>query len=210
MSLIRSAVKSLKCPETGWKTTHFWGPTANWGLVLAACYDMSQKGPEIISTNMTTVMIFYSAAFMRFALRIQPRNLFLFSCHFFNFNVQLVQLGRRLYHDYGQMSPSDFKMSAMGFPVLASFLRHEAGPSTIFFWAPAMKWGLSIANLMDLQRPVDTISVSQQLALCTTGAIWTRFAFVVKPKNYNLASVNLALCLTGGYHLFRKFSSPNI
>ena len=37
---------------TGPKTVHFWGPAANWGLVVAAIMDMN-KPPEMISTNMT-------------------------------------------------------------------------------------------------------------------------------------------------------------
>jgi len=32
---------------------HFWGPVANWGLVVAAMLDM-RKPPEFISLNMTS------------------------------------------------------------------------------------------------------------------------------------------------------------
>jgi hypothetical protein len=66
-------------PEHGWKTTHFWGPMANWGLVAAAVYDASFKGPEIIDMEMTGVMIGYSSLFMGFAWQVQPRNMLLFS-----------------------------------------------------------------------------------------------------------------------------------
>lgn len=38
---------------------------------------------------------------------------------------------------------------------------HEAGPKTVFFWAPAVKWGLVIASLSDLTRPIDQMSVAQ-------------------------------------------------
>ncbi|KAH3739161.1 hypothetical protein DPMN_045808 [Dreissena polymorpha] len=72
---------------------HFWGPIANWGLPLAALADMS-KNPEKISGKMTTALFFYSCAFMRFAIKVQPRNLLLFSCHFTNASAQLMQLGR--------------------------------------------------------------------------------------------------------------------
>jgi hypothetical protein len=41
------------------------------------------------------------------------------------------------------------------------FWNHPAGPKTIFFWAPAMKWGLVIAGLGDLQRPADKLSLPQ-------------------------------------------------
>ncbi|VDP51924.1 unnamed protein product [Echinostoma caproni] len=53
-----------------------------------------KKNPELISGNMTTALIFYSALFMRFAIRVQPRNLLLFACHFTNEAAQLVQMGR--------------------------------------------------------------------------------------------------------------------
>ncbi|KAI7693729.1 hypothetical protein SSS_01685 [Sarcoptes scabiei] len=36
---------------------------------------------------------------------------------------------------------------------------HEAGPKTVFFWAPAVKWGLVIASLSDLTRPIDQIVI---------------------------------------------------
>ncbi|KAI4313476.1 hypothetical protein L6164_026455 [Bauhinia variegata] len=50
----------------GPKTTHFWGPVANWGFVIAGLVDMN-KPPEMISGNMTGAMCVYSALFMRFA-----------------------------------------------------------------------------------------------------------------------------------------------
>jgi hypothetical protein len=53
----------------GPKTTHFWGPVANWGFVLAGILD-SNKPPEQISTRMTLTLFFYSCFFMRFAYRV--------------------------------------------------------------------------------------------------------------------------------------------
>ena len=38
--------------QLGPKTTHFWGPMANWGLVIAGIMDRN-KPPEKISFNMT-------------------------------------------------------------------------------------------------------------------------------------------------------------
>jgi hypothetical protein len=49
-----------------------------------------------------------------------------------------------------------------------SFLNHPAGPTTIFFWAPAMKWGLVIAGLGDLNRPPETLSLPQTCGTFTT------------------------------------------
>ena len=75
-------MKFINSP-VGPKTTHFWGPVANWGIVGAAILDYN-KPVENISKKMTGVMFFYSCFFMRFAWRVQPRNLLLFSCHFSN------------------------------------------------------------------------------------------------------------------------------
>ncbi|SGZ53367.1 CIC11C00000003285 [Sungouiella intermedia] len=84
------------------------------------------------------------------------------------------------------------------------FLNSETGPRTVHFWAPVFKWSLVIAGLSDIQRPVEKLSGTQQLALFCTGAIWTRWAgFVIRPKNYLLASVNFFLGGVAGYQLIR-------
>ncbi|XP_018326074.1 mitochondrial pyruvate carrier 1 [Agrilus planipennis] len=80
-------------------STHFWGPLANWGIPIATIAD-TQKDPEIISGPMTTALALYSAMFMRFAIKVQPRNMLLFSCHFTNEVAQLVQLGRFINYHY--------------------------------------------------------------------------------------------------------------
>lgn len=77
----------------GPKTTHFWGPMANWGFVAAALADL-EKPPEMVSGNMTSVMCVYSALCMRFAWMVRPRNYLLLGCHMSNETVQLFQLSR--------------------------------------------------------------------------------------------------------------------
>ena len=67
----------------GPKTSHFWGPVANWGFVGAGIAD-SNKPPEQISSRMTITLFFYSCLFMRFAYKVTPRNYLLFACHFSN------------------------------------------------------------------------------------------------------------------------------
>ncbi|KAJ3041742.1 Mitochondrial pyruvate carrier 2 [Rhizophlyctis rosea] len=86
------------------------------------------------------------------------------------------------------------------------FLNHPAGPKTIHFWAPAMKWGLVMAGISDLQRPADQLSVPQTVALAATGVIWSRYAMVIIPKNYSLLSVNLFVGATGLYQLYRIYN----
>ena len=77
----------------GPRTTHFWGPVANWGFVGAAMLDIKTKSPEMINGRMTGVMCVYSLLFMRFAWMVQPRNYILFACHASNEAAQGYQLG---------------------------------------------------------------------------------------------------------------------
>ncbi|XP_057767498.1 mitochondrial pyruvate carrier 1-like isoform X1 [Salvia miltiorrhiza] len=93
---ILSSMASFKAflnSPVGPKTTHFWGPIANWGFVVAGLVDM-KKPPEMISGNMTAAMCVYSGLFMRFAWMVQPRNYLLLACHASNETVQLYQLSR--------------------------------------------------------------------------------------------------------------------
>lgn len=83
------------------------------------------------------------------------------------------------------------------------FWNSETGPRTVHFWAPTLKWGLVIAGLSDVKRPVEKVSGAQNLSLLATALIWTRWSFVIKPKNYLLASVNFFLGCTAGYHISR-------
>ncbi|KAJ3021316.1 Mitochondrial pyruvate carrier 2 [Thoreauomyces humboldtii] len=83
------------------------------------------------------------------------------------------------------------------------FLNHPAGPKTIHFWAPTMKWGLVIAGLSDINRPVEQLSVMQTTALTATGVIWSRYSLVIKPVNYSLFAVNVFLGATGIYQMGR-------
>jgi len=76
------------------QSTHFWGPVANWGLPLAAIADL-KKDETLISSTMTPTLFLYSCVFMRFAMRVQPRNMLLFACHLTNATAQGVQ-GLRL------------------------------------------------------------------------------------------------------------------
>ncbi|KAF8321189.1 UPF0041-domain-containing protein [Clavulina sp. PMI_390] len=97
-------------------STHFWGPVANWGLPLAALSDLN-KSEEIISGTMTGTMIAYSAVFMRFAWRVQPRNYLLFACHLTNATAQSVQLAR--FTNYWHMGGKE-KQSILPTPVASA------------------------------------------------------------------------------------------
>ncbi|TRM69744.1 hypothetical protein BD626DRAFT_544362 [Schizophyllum amplum] len=84
-----------------------------------------------------------------------------------------------------------------------AFLNHPAGPKTVFFWAPLMKWALVAAGLKDLSRPAEKLSVSQNVALTATGIIWVRYSLVITPVNYSLAAVNFFVGLSGLTQLVR-------
>ncbi|KAI1077508.1 hypothetical protein F5B20DRAFT_551524 [Whalleya microplaca] len=71
------------------------------------------------------------------------------------------------------------------------------GLKTVHFWAPVMKWALVIAGITDFARPAEKLSLTQNGALTATGLIWTRWCFVIRPKNYLLAAVNFFLGCVG-------------
>jgi len=71
------------------------------------------------------------------------------------------------------------------------------GLKTVHFWAPVMKWCLVLAGVADFARPADKLSLTQNAALTATGAIWTRWCLIIKPKNVLLAAVNFFLGCVG-------------
>ncbi|KAI1645850.1 UPF0041-domain-containing protein [Daldinia loculata] len=71
------------------------------------------------------------------------------------------------------------------------------GLKTVHFWAPVMKWAIVIAGISDFARPADRLSLTQNAALTATGLIWTRWCFVIKPRNVLLATVNFFLGCVG-------------
>ncbi|XP_021963440.1 mitochondrial pyruvate carrier 1 [Folsomia candida] len=100
-ALLKRGVDSLKSKEFRdyLMSTHFWGPVANWGIPLAAIAD-TQKHPKFISGKMTTALCLYSLIFMRFAWKVQPRNLLLLACHITNECAQLTQGARFIQYEY--------------------------------------------------------------------------------------------------------------
>ena len=58
--------------------------------------------------------------------------------------------------------------------------------------------GMVLAGAADFTRPAEQLSISQNAALMATGLIWTRWCFVIRPRNVFLASVNFLLFCVGG------------
>ncbi|KAF7996798.1 hypothetical protein HCN44_002444 [Aphidius gifuensis] len=98
------------------------------------------------------------------------------------------------------------KIASMLPQKLQSPFLHPAGPTTVFFWAPAFKWGLVIAGIGDVNRSPDKISLGQTASLMFTGSIWTRYSLVIIPKNWSLFSVNVFVATTGAYNFIRALN----
>jgi hypothetical protein len=67
---------------------------------------------------------------------------------------------------------------------------------TVHFWAPTFKWGISIANVADMQRPPDKLSVPQQCGEC---CVWRRWLCV--GCRQSSSTVAYLSCCTGALTL---------
>jgi hypothetical protein len=226
--------------KTGiWNDVHFWataGAIAGWGMSGAAIYDATMQGPEVISLNMTGVMLVYSSLFARWAWVVQPRNTLLAACHVTNVFAQSNQMRRALEHkiELGEKEEvveitKKAAMVAVGGasciafgPVVQRAIVNAnlgpvsatagaaAGPFTVHFWAPMSKWLISGASFFDLDRPTEKISLPQYTALTLTGFFFSRYALLVVPVNYVLMTVNIALFSSSLYHWVRKVNADYI
>ncbi|CAN9159675.1 UPF0041-domain-containing protein [Alternaria alternata] len=86
------------------------------------------------------------------------------------------------------------------------FWNSPIGPKTVHFWAPVMKWGMVLAGASDFSRPAESLSFTQNFALMCTGAIWTRWCFVIRPKNVALAAVNFLVFCVGATQVGRIYA----
>lgn len=222
-----------------WSSAQVWGTAgalAGWGMSGAAIYDATQSSPDVISLNMTGVLLVYSSLFARWAFVVKPQNLLLCACHVTNIFAQGNQIRRALQHKSDAGETEEVKATlynaagtvavglgciALG-PTVQSFLvssnlgvastiaAADAGPFTVHFWAPMSKWLISGASFLELDRPTDKISLAQYTALTLTGLFFSRYSLLVTPVNYTLCSVNVALFASSGWHLSRKIHADYI
>ena len=202
----------------------------------AAIWDASMAGPEIISMNMTSVMLVYSSLFARWAWVVQPRNIALCACHVSNVVAQANQMRRAIEHklkngEEDQVKEIGVKAAAFAVTVgglvvagptmqtavvganlgpVSAAAGAAAGPFTVHFWAPMSKWLISGASFLDLDRPTEKVSLPQYTALTLTGFFFSRYAMLVTPVNYLLCSVNIALFGSSAWHLGRKINADYI
>eukprot|EP00571_Detonula_confervacea_P012190 CAMPEP_0172298742 /NCGR_PEP_ID=MMETSP1058-20130122/1257_1 /TAXON_ID=83371 /ORGANISM="Detonula confervacea, Strain CCMP 353" /LENGTH=311 /DNA_ID=CAMNT_0013008031 /DNA_START=17 /DNA_END=952 /DNA_ORIENTATION=+ len=219
-----------------WDSAEFWGrcgALAGWGMSGAAIYDALESSPELISLNMTGVLLVYSSLFARWAFVVKPQNLLLAGCHLTNIFAQGNQFRRAV--EYKKENGKDEEVNdimmkagataavgaacvlagpavqsgivAANLGPISAVAAAEAGPFTVHFWAPMSKWMISGASFMELDRPTDKISLAQYTALTFTGFFFSRYALLVAPINYTLCSVNIALFGSSGWHLGRKIKA---
>ncbi|SBT80238.1 mitochondrial pyruvate carrier protein 2, putative [Plasmodium malariae] len=86
---------------------------------------------------------------------------------------------------------------------IKKLLVSDTGILTIHFWAPTFKWSISVANIVDINRDPKLLSLPQQFAIFLTGLLFSRFAYVIKPRNLNLLTINLFMSLTALYQITR-------
>jgi len=222
-----------------WSSAEFWGglgALAGWGMSGSAIYDGMSQSPDIISLNMTGVLMVYSSLFARWAFIVVPQNLPLAACHATNVVAQGNQLRRAIEYkiENGEREEAEDCMkkaaaitaggaacffggpvvqsalSGANIPLVSTVAAADAGPFTVHFWAPMSKWMISGASFLDLNRPTDKISITQYSALTATGLFFSRYALLVTPLNPMLCAVNVALFGSSAWHLGRKINADYI
>mmetsp|Transcript_21002 Transcript_21002/g.29039 ORF Transcript_21002/g.29039 Transcript_21002/m.29039 type:complete len:100 (+) Transcript_21002:100-399(+) len=91
------------------------------------------------------------------------------------------------------------QVSKLPSSAVKKILLHPAGPLTIFFWAPSFKWAITFSNIKDLEKPAENISTNMQIAVFLTGVLWSRYAMMVNPINYNLMLSNVFMAGSASY-----------
>eukprot|EP00123_Amoebidium_parasiticum_P000901 comp11825_c0_seq1/m.6451 comp11825_c0_seq1/g.6451 ORF comp11825_c0_seq1/g.6451 comp11825_c0_seq1/m.6451 type:complete len:136 (-) comp11825_c0_seq1:202-609(-) len=78
--------------------------------------------------------------------------------------------------------------------------------------APTMKWLLAIVPLTQAisgNPPVEKLDIKQSASLTFTGAVWAWYSLLIQPQNAGsraLCAVNVALFLSNGYNVWRKWT----
>merc|ERR1711976_225330 len=98
---------------------------------------------------------------------------------------------------------ADARIQGMLGPKMLATWNSPTGPKTIFFYCGIAKWLLVFAGASDMMRPAHALSLKQNTSLAVTGAIWTRYCFVVTPRIYVLGACNATLSVVGLVQLAR-------
>ena len=138
---------------TWWNDPKAWGTAgalAGWGMSGAAIYDAFQSSPDVISLNMTGVLLVYSSLFARWAFIVKPQNLLLSACHVANIGAQSNQLRRAV--EYKKEHGKDEEVNEL----LKTAAAVIAGGLACIFGGPTIQGMLVNANL----GPISTIAAA--------------------------------------------------
>ena len=136
---------------TWWNDPKAWGTAgaiAGWGMSGAAIYDAFQSSPDVISLNMTGVLLVYSSLFARWAFIVKPQNLLLAACHVANIGAQSNQLRRAV--EYKKENGKDEEVNEL----LKTAAAVIAGGLACVLGGPTLQGMLVNANL----GPISTIA----------------------------------------------------
>ena len=70
-----------------------------------------------------------------------------------------------------------------------AFLAWANGPTglkTVHAWGPIANWGIVLAALADMNKPAEQISPNMTGVMIVYSALFMRFAWMVRPRNYLL------------------------
>lgn len=116
----------------------------------AAIYDAMQSSPELISLNMTGVLIVYSSLFARWAFIVKPQNLLLAGCHVTNVAAQANQFRRAV--EYKRENGKDEEVN----DILTKAAATAAAGAACVLVGPTVQSAIVGANL----GPVSTIAAA--------------------------------------------------
>ena len=146
----KSAVVAAPAALGWWSDAKFWGflgAIAGWGMSLAAIKDAATGSPEIISENMTFVMIIYSTLFAWWAWIVNPQNMLLCACHTVNVFAQGNQMRRLL--AYKSANGKGDEVAAMG----GKAAMVAAGGVAAVVGGPALQSAIVAANGSRRNKP---------------------------------------------------------
>ena len=136
-----------------WDSAEFWGrcgALAGWGMSGAAIYDALESSPELISLNMTGVLLVYSSLFARWAFVVKPQNLLLAGCHITNIGAQANQLRRAV--EYKKENGKDDEVN----DILQKAAATVVGGLACVLAGPTIQSALVNANL----GPISTVAAA--------------------------------------------------
>ncbi|PON95309.1 Mitochondrial pyruvate carrier [Trema orientale] len=76
--------------------------------------------------------------------------------------------------------------------ILRTFWNSPIGPKTTHFWGPLLNWSIPIAAFVDTKKPPEQISGNMTAVMCVYSAMFMRFSWMVRPRNYHLLACHVS------------------